>query len=107
MSKKLTLKDLQEAVKTGAAFRSRCLLWPTELPKWELLGKPGDDPQEFELDSEQAISLLEDAIKQAVDKSKLPWRKEPLILKPAKKLVELVRKSQELAVSNGAEEGGE
>jgi CRISPR-associated protein Csb1 len=95
------------AAERGLDLRSRCLLWPTELPQWELLGRPGDEPKIFQLDAEQAVGLLNDAIKDAVDKKKLPWRKKPLPLKPAAKLVDLVRKSQELAVASGAEEGGE
>jgi hypothetical protein len=82
------------------------LLWPTESPKWELLSAPGTKPEEFELDATQATALLKDAIKEAVEKWNLPWRQEPLSLKPAKKLVELVRKSQELAVESSADEGG-
>ncbi len=94
------------AAERGLDLRSRCLLWPTELPKWELLGQPGKTPEAFELNADQAISLLNAAIKEAEAK-KLPWRKEPLTLKPAEKLVALIRKSQELAVSSGADEGGE
>lgn len=94
------------AAERGLDLRSRCLLWPTELPKWELLGQAGRAPESFELNAEQAIALLNAAIKES-EAQKLPWRKDPLILKPAKKLVELVRKSQELAVASGAEEGGE
>lgn len=95
------------AAQRGLDLRSRCLLWPAELPKWELLGEAGAKPQEFELNAKQAIALLKDAINEAVEKKRLPWRKQPLPLKPAKKLVELVRKSQELAVESGADEGGE
>lgn len=94
------------AAERGLDLRSRCLLWPDETPKWELLGKAGDPPQEFELTADQAIELLNAAVKAAVAK-KLPWRTEPLQLKPAQKLVALVRKSQELAVKEAAAEGGE
>lgn len=94
------------ASERGLDLRSRCLLWPTEPPTWELLGKPGDEPETFELTGDAAIALLKEAVDKAIDAG-LPWKKDPLILKPAKKLVELVRRSQELAVTSGADEGDE
>lgn len=94
------------AAERGLDLRSRCLLWPTETPSWELLGKAGDSPETFELTADNAVELLNKAVAAAKEK-KLPWRSEPLVLKPAKKLVDLVRKSQELAVKSGADEGGE
>jgi len=89
----------------GLDLRSRCLLWPTAPLKWELLDRPGQDSTEFELDGNAAINLLKEAITLA-EKAGLPWLKTPLQLKPAQKLVELVRKSQELAVFSGGDEGG-
>ena len=94
------------AAERGLDLRSRCLLWPTEVAKWELLGRPGDDPQKVELDAEGAIALLHDAVEEAKARN-LPWREAPLSLKPAEKLVKLVRKSQELKVASGAGEGAE
>jgi CRISPR-associated protein Csb1 len=93
------------AAERGLDLRSRCLLWPTKPLQWELLNRPGQETQEFELNSDTAIGLLNDAIEGA-KKVNLPWLTEPLQLKPAKKLVELVRKSQELAVLSGGDEGG-
>lgn len=94
------------AAERGLDLRSRCLLWPTEPLRWELLNRPGQNATDFELDGDAAIGLLNDAIMIA-ESAGLPWMKEPLRLKPAKKLVELVRKSQELAVFSGGDEGGE
>ena len=94
------------AAERGLDLRSRCLLCVTDKPKWELLDGAGGDPKPFELTPTQAIELLNQAIKEAKSK-KLPWREEPLLMKPAKKLIDLVRKSQELAVKSGADEGGE
>ncbi len=94
------------ASERGLDLRSRCLLWPTEKQTWELLGAPGDSPKQFEITAAEAIKLLNEAVAQAIAAG-LPWRKEPLVLKPAKKLIDLVRRSQELAVSGGADEGGE
>ena len=94
------------ATERGLDLRSRCLLWPTAPLKWELLNRPGQDATDFELDGDLAIGLLNEAIQQA-ESAGLPWMKEAMRLKPAKKLVELVRKSQELAVFSGGDEGGE
>lgn len=92
------------AAERGLDLRSRCLLWPTAPIKWDLLDRPGSDATSFELDSATAIKLLAEAVEQA-GKAGLPWMAQPLKLKPAKKLVELVRRSQELAITSG--EGGE
>ncbi len=90
----------------GLDLRSRCLLWPDETPAWELLATAGQQAKQFALGAEEAIGLLKDAVEHAESKG-LPWRREPLQLKPAKKLVDLVRRSQELAVQSAAAEGGE
>jgi CRISPR-associated protein Csb1 len=92
------------AAERGLDLRSRCLLWPTDTLKWDLLDRPGKKIDPFELDANAAIKLLVGAVKNAT-KQGLPWLTEPLKLKPAKKLVELVRKSQELAIVSG--DGGE
>jgi len=93
------------AADRGFDLRSRCLLWPTALLKWELLDRPGSPSEPFELDADSATKLLGDAIAQAKAVG-LPWMDQPLKLKPSKKLVELVRRSQELAIISGGE-GGE
>jgi CRISPR-associated protein Csb1 len=91
------------AAERGLDLRSRCLLWPTAPLTWDLLHAPGQLPQSFELTADAAIRLLKEAVDAAIS-AKLPWMKKPLILKPAAKLVELVRKSQLLAVQGGGEE---
>jgi CRISPR-associated protein Csb1 len=93
------------AAENGLDLRSRCLLWPTEPLKWELLGKPGEKEEGIALEAEDAIKLL----KEAIDAAKaigLPWREQPLQLVPSDELVKLVVKSQELAQKQGGE-GGE
>jgi len=91
------------AAERGLDLRSRCLLWPIAPLTWELLQTPGQLPQSFELTADAAIKLLEEAVAGAIA-ANLPWMTKPLILKPAAKLVELVRKSQQLAVQGGEEE---
>jgi CRISPR-associated protein Csb1 len=91
----------------GCDLRSRCLLVPTIDYEWELIGRPGDEPQRFSLTGEAAIELLRDAVT-AARKAGLPWMEEELVLTPSPELVALVKKSQELAgATGGGENGGE
>ncbi|MFQ3648931.1 MAG: type I-U CRISPR-associated RAMP protein Csb1/Cas7u [Gemmataceae bacterium] len=89
----------------GLDLRSRCLLWPNESLKWELLGKPGEKEEGITLEADHAVKLLKEAI-DAAKKLGLPWREQPLQLRPSDELVKLVVKSQELAQQQGSE-GGE
>ena len=82
------------ATEQGFDLRSRCLLWPEAAIEFELLAAPGKEPQRFTLDSATAISNYEDAIA-TVKKVGLPWRSEPVLLKPSEELVKLLRASQE------------
>ena len=88
--------------RTDTDLRSRCQLFAKQKPVWELLDRPGESPQEFELSPEDALKLLEAAIAEAKDVG-LPWEGE-IELTPSPDLVELVRRSQELASAPGAEE---
>jgi CRISPR-associated protein Csb1 len=94
------------AAEAGLDLRSRCLLWPTEPLKWELLGQPGQMEKDIVLTADQAIELLKDAIAKATAMG-LPWRTTPLQLRPSDELVKLVVKSQQLAQQQGGEGGGE
>jgi CRISPR-associated protein Csb1 len=82
------------AAEKGLDLRSRCLLWPDGPMEWELLAKPGMTPEKFTLDGESSIRLLNDAVAHAA-KLGLTWVENPVILKPSKSLVDLVRRSQE------------
>ena len=82
-------------------LRSRCHLFAESAPIWELLDRPGKPPIEFELSPDAALRLLADAIEEA-RKAGLPWEDE-IELTPSAELVELVRRSQELASQEGAE----
>jgi CRISPR-associated protein Csb1 len=86
----------------GMDLRSRCVLFPEGPMTWDLLDEPGQPPEQFSLDRNSAIALFDGAIA-AAKKAKLPWNTEPIVLKPSKQLVQLVRKSQELAVSESDE----
>jgi len=81
------------AFEAGTDLRSRCLLWPDGPMTWELLDRPGLEPEKYSLKGEEAILLLNGTVAQAKRKG-LPWPEEPLILKPSRALVDLVRLSQ-------------
>ena len=81
------------AFESGMGLRSRCLLWPDGPMTWELLAKPGEEPQTFTLMAETAIKLLKDAIA-AAETQGLKWETEPIMLQPQRKLLDLVRLSQ-------------
>jgi len=93
------------AFESGIGLRSRCLLWPDAEMEWELLDRPGREAKRFSLTGDQAIKLLAEAIDSA-KAEKLPWREEPVTLKPSPELLKLVRLSQIQAVKEGAD-GGE
>ena len=84
-------------------LRSRCQLFPERESVWELLDHPGKPPREFVLDPAAAVDLLGEAVKEA-EEAGLPWEGE-IELIPAPDLVDLVRKSQELASEAGAGAG--
>ncbi|MEW5880121.1 MAG: type I-U CRISPR-associated RAMP protein Csb1/Cas7u [Pseudomonadota bacterium] len=86
----------------SADLRSRCHLIATSAPEWELIGKPGEVPMRFKLSGDAAIALLNEAI-EAAKAAGLPWDGE-IELQPADDLVELVRRSQQLAASAAGEE---
>ncbi len=97
------------AAERGFDLRSRCLLWPTEVLKWKLLDKPGEEKEaEVTLEADAAIKLLNESVAAAAALG-LKWRAEPLRLTPSPQLVALVKKSQELAAAAGGgdEEGGD
>ena len=83
-------------------LRSRCQLFAETVPTWELLDRPAEPPKTFDLDQDAALRLLADAIEQA-KKAELPWE-DRIELTPSAELVELVRRSQELASQEGAEQ---
>lgn len=90
------------AFEAGMGLRSRCLLWPEKPLEWELLAKPGAEAERFTLDRTGAIELLNGAIA-AAKKAGIDWHDELVTLKPSKQLLDLVRRSQELAVKEGVE----
>ena len=79
----------------GADLRSRCLLVATAPAAWELLDGSGG-VRTFDFPVEQA----REAYIESVDVARaagLPWMEQEMVLEPNPNLVELVRKSQDLA----------
>jgi CRISPR-associated protein Csb1 len=92
------------AFEGGVGLRSRSLLWPDAPMTWQLLERPGTPPREFQLTADQAIALLNEAIR-AARECGLAWSEEPVMLKPSAELLKLVRLSQAEATKEGAEGG--
>lgn len=84
-------------------LRSRCHLFAESASAWQLLDRPGEEPAEFVLDPEAALSLLTEAIQAARDAG-LPWR-GVIELSPSPELVQLVQRSQELTSAGESEAG--
>lgn len=102
----LALTAAALAAEGGFDLRSRCLLWPTDAMKWELLEKPGQMPVQFTLTAETAIKLLGEAIA-AAEKLGLLWQKEPVKLRPSPNLVALLKRSQDIAAKTSADAAAE
>lgn len=88
------------ASERGTSLRSRCQLVPEAPRQWELIAEPGQVPEQVSIDGEAAIALLKEAIA-AAEALGLTWMKKPLKLKPTKRLVELVQKSQQRQATKG------
>ncbi|HZM03014.1 MAG TPA: type I-U CRISPR-associated RAMP protein Csb1/Cas7u [Candidatus Saccharimonadales bacterium] len=89
-------------------LRSRCQLFPTAQFVWELLDEPGTEPKKFTLTRAEALSLYQEALAVA-KKAGLPFAEDELVLTPSPQLIEIVRRSQELAakqVEDNETEGG-
>jgi CRISPR-associated protein Csb1 len=90
------------AAEANTSLRSRCHLWPVEEREWELLEKPGQSPRKFRMNSQQAVLLLNEAVKNA-EKLGLSWISEKIFLKPSPELAKLVQQSQEMAAKEKGE----
>ena len=91
------------ASENGLDLRSRCLLYPCEIPTWEILDTPGEQPETVCLDRGSAIALLRDSVQEAQSLG-LYWTEEPITLMPDPALVSLVLRSQEHAVQEPADD---
>lgn len=77
-------------------LRSRCLLVPTGGPNMELVGRDGAEPVPVVASRAIAASLVREAA-EAAAQAGLPWSQEDPRLIPAPKLVELIKRSRQIA----------
>jgi CRISPR-associated protein Csb1 len=83
------------AYEQGFDLRSRCVLVPTGPITFELVGRDGAVTP-FDMSSSDAIKLLGESAGRA-ESAGLPWRKDELLLRPADRLVTLIKNSQSIA----------
>ncbi len=88
----------------GGDLRSRCHLVAESASTWELIDRPGQPPEQFELEPDEAIALFSEAVA-AARAAGLPWLDQELKLAPSPQLVALVRRSQELAADLAEPDG--
>jgi len=91
------------AYEQGFDLRSRCVLVAEGPVTFELVGRDGAVTP-FDMSSVDALKLVAESNERAAA-SGLPWRTGELLLRPAERLVTLIKRSQEIAASGepGAE----
>jgi CRISPR-associated protein Csb1 len=92
----LGLASAALAFEEGFDLRSRCVLVPNGPITFELVKRDGTtDP--FDLSSADAVKLVGECAERA-SAAGLPWRTGELLLRPADRLVQLIKRSQDIAV---------
>ena len=84
-------------------LRSRCLLIPQHPPVIEMVGRDGGSPETVSVDRESAAQLVSEASARAAQ-SGILWERDEIVLRPAPKLIELLRRSREVSAREPAEE---
>ena len=84
-------------------LRSRCLLIPEHAPRLEMVGRGGDSPVLVGVDRESARRLLSEASARSA-RGGIGWEDGEIALKPAPKLIELLRRSRKVSAREPAEE---
>lgn len=79
-------------------LRSRCLLIPEHSPRLELVGRDGSAPEVVDVDRSIAQDILTRAAEQAA-RAGLGWETEKIRLVPAPKLIELIKRSRQVAAA--------
>ena len=77
-------------------LRSRCLLIPQHPPVIEMVGRDGGSPETVSVDRESAARLVAEASARAAQ-SGIAWEQHEIVLTPAPKLIELLRRSREVS----------
>jgi len=83
------------AFEDGFDLRSRCVLIARAPLSFEMLRRGGQSST-FSLSRPEALDLLQKAVAGAAEAG-LPWEREEILLQPAERLAELIRRSQRLA----------
>lgn len=91
------------AYEQGFDLRSRCVLVPKGALTFDLVERAGATEQ-VELDSAGALQLVTEAAGRAVEYG-MDWRADELLLRPSDQLVELIRKSQDVAAAGQGDNG--
>jgi len=77
-------------------LRSRCLLIPEHAPRIELVGRDGGEPEVIDLSRHSAQEVLSQAALVAADHG-VGFGDREIVLQPAPKLIELLRRSRQVA----------
>jgi CRISPR-associated protein Csb1 len=88
------------AFEDGFDLRSRCVLVTERPVKFEMVARDGT-ASSFDLTGTDALKLVAEAADRAAAAG-MPWRAGELLLRPAERLVELIRRSQQLAETGAA-----
>lgn len=99
----LGLLAITAGIEQGCDLRSRCVLVAEAPTRFELVGRTLDDVVEFSMTTEDALSLLEQAV-DALRAAGLAWSDDDLVLQPSPKLVELISRSREVITAQGIDE---
>lgn len=83
-------------------LRSRCLLIPEHAPRLEMVGRGGDSPVLVGVDRASARRLLSEASARSA-RAGIGWEDREIALKPAPKLIELLRRSRTVSAREPAE----
>ena len=84
-------------------LRSRCLLIPEHAPTLEMVGRGGDSPILVDVDRALASRLLSEASARSA-LAGIAWEDDEIALQPAPKLIDLLRRSREVAAREPVEE---
>jgi CRISPR-associated protein Csb1 len=90
----------------GFDLRSRCAFIPDGPLAFEVVSRDGGASGVYTLDPTDAETLLGSAT-EAASAVGMAWGEDPLDLRPAPKLVELIRRSRKVAARGEVEEGAE
>jgi CRISPR-associated protein Csb1 len=83
----------------GFDLRSRCVLHATADLELELIRRGSAEIEAFRIERADALALLDEACTKSAEAG-LEWEQDEIVLRPIDGLVELVRKSQEIAATS-------